>query len=135
MVKGAELDSERKYDITQRTDRKVKKTRELLKGIVSKHTQRAEKEKEKGNNLKALHYYSLASEAAPDNKKLQSLYLEQLAENHSLAKNFYNEAVAYASLGSINEAKKALAQARELAKGDKQLSTRIKEKIAALEKK
>jgi len=134
LQKGPPLDPEKKYELTRKINQQIKTVRKTIKKLASGHVQRAKKEKSRGHAVKALHYYKLANTILPGDEKIKSLYLAQLTANQKTASNLYNEAIAYASLGSIVEAKTALVQAKKFAGGNRKLSDRIKKKLESLAK-
>jgi tetratricopeptide (TPR) repeat protein len=134
LQKGLKLDPGKKYEVTRTIEEQVKRVRKSMRKLADRHVRRAKKEQSSEHPIKALHYYELAQNILPGDEKIKSLYQAQLKANQNSAFNLYNEAIAYASLGGVDEAKTALRQAKKLAKGNKELYQKIKKKLNSLAK-
>lgn len=129
------LDPDRIFDISKKIRQDSRKTQEKISNLVETNISKGKKASEQKNHLAALAFFETALSVKPSDKEAKQLYETQMKRNHILAEELYLEAIAYASLDSLDNAKNAIEKARSLAEGNADLLQRIDENIADLNKR
>ncbi len=133
--KAAVLDPDNIFDITKEINIKAASLRKNISKRVKKNINRGHAAIKKEDYVKALRYFKKAHTIKPSDEKVKQWYEKQLIENHNLAEELYHEAIAYASLDSMQSAHDSINQAKFLAKGNDKLIDRIDKKIADFNKR
>ncbi len=108
--------------------------KEILKKVKTNITLGI-KAREKQDYIGAIKYFRTAHMIKPSDKKVQQRYEIQKQDNYILAEELYHEAIAYASLGSMQNAKDAIVDAELLANGNPTLLQQINKIISDFNKR
>ncbi|WP_028582810.1 FHA domain-containing protein [Desulfogranum japonicum] len=132
-AKANKIDPDAKFTITRTINAE-------RKALINKINRNIRGQIEKGQNarkankpLEALKYFRTAYKLSPSNKKIKALIIEQIQMNSQEATALYQEAIAYASLGSTAEAVNLLNKAIRLSDGNKKLREKFNKKLAELQ--
>jgi tetratricopeptide (TPR) repeat protein len=127
--KAASIDHDNAFEITKEINKKAANLRADIAKRFEENINLGHAAKKKEDYIGALKYYNEAHNISPLDKEGEMLYEKQLKDNSTLAEELYNEAIAYASLGSMENAKKSIGQAKLLAKGNTKLLEIINRKV------
>jgi hypothetical protein len=129
-ARAANIDGDNDFEITKEINKKAANLRKEIAKRIEDNINLGHAAKAKKDYLGALQYYSDARNLSQEDKEAEQWYEKQLKENSVMAEELYNEAIAYASLGSMENAKSSINQAKLLAKGNSKLLENINRKIA-----
>lgn len=124
------IDPDRIFDISKQIHQDVRKIQKTIAKLVTTNIAKGQEANEKNDHLAAVTFFKTAHSVKPSDKQAKQLYETQIKKNQILAEEFYHEAIAYASLDSLDSATEAINKARLLAQGNDNLLKRIEKSIA-----
>ncbi len=131
-AKAERVDPNNKYAITKTITAK----RQALIDKIARHTREqidlGKKAGQEQKPLLALKHFRTAYKLSPSDNTIKKLIIEQIQQNSKQANGFYEEAIAYASLGSTDEAVNLLKRAIQLSDGNTTLREQFQTKLTEL---